>query len=118
MTVPIGGRGNVRVRTFSETLNIRVFWRRRFRSGPSSQGAFGIYQLRGSVHVRTEAPSRQTSPAADLDRGEMTMQMPITDGRESPHRSPWNKGKRIGSKPPLRTKDVPRYRSGRCSGHR
>jgi hypothetical protein len=34
------------------------------------------------------------------------MQMPITDGRENPHWSPWNKGKLIGSKPPLRTKDV------------
>jgi hypothetical protein len=34
------------------------------------------------------------------------MQMPITDGRESSHWSPWNKGKLIGSKPPLRTKDV------------
>jgi hypothetical protein len=36
----------------------------------------------------------------------MTMQIPITDGRENSHRSPWNKGKLIGSKPPLRTKDV------------
>jgi integrase len=34
------------------------------------------------------------------------MQIPITDGRENSHRSPWNKGKLIGSKPPLRTKDV------------
>src|ERR1700750_2070285 len=34
------------------------------------------------------------------------MQMPITDGRENSHRSPWNKVKLIGSKPPLRTKDV------------
>jgi hypothetical protein len=34
------------------------------------------------------------------------MQIPITDGRESSRRSPWNKGKPIGSKPPLRTKDV------------
>ena len=34
------------------------------------------------------------------------MQTPTTDGREGSHRSPWNKGKLIGSKPPLRTKDV------------
>ena len=34
------------------------------------------------------------------------MQMPITDGRENSHRSPWNKGKLIGSKPPLRTNNV------------
>src|ERR1700757_3146644 len=34
------------------------------------------------------------------------MQMPITDGRENSHRSPWNKVKLIGSKPPLRPKDV------------
>jgi hypothetical protein len=34
------------------------------------------------------------------------MQMPITDGRENSPRSPWNKGKLIGSKPPLRTKNV------------
>jgi hypothetical protein len=34
------------------------------------------------------------------------MQMPITDGRENSHWGPWNKGKLIGSKPPLRTKDV------------
>jgi hypothetical protein len=69
MTVATGGRGNVRVRAFTgENLNIRVFRRRRFRSGPSNQGGFGIYPLRGSVHVRTEGPSRQTSPAAGLDR--------------------------------------------------
>jgi hypothetical protein len=36
----------------------------------------------------------------------MTMQTSITDGRENSHRSPWNKGQLIGSKPPLRTKDV------------
>ena len=69
MTVATAGRGNVRVRPFTgENLNIRVFRRRRFRSGPSNQGGFGIYPLRGSVHVRTEGPSRQTSPAAGLDR--------------------------------------------------
>ena len=34
------------------------------------------------------------------------MQTPTTDGREGSHRSPWNKGKLIGSKPPLRTKEV------------
>ena len=34
------------------------------------------------------------------------MQTPTTDGREGSHRSLWNKGKLIGSKPPLRTKDV------------
>jgi integrase len=34
------------------------------------------------------------------------MQTPITDGRENSHRSPWNKGKLIGSKPPIRTKNV------------
>jgi hypothetical protein len=36
----------------------------------------------------------------------MTMKMPITDSRGNSHRSPWNKRKLIGSKPPLRTKDV------------
>jgi hypothetical protein len=36
----------------------------------------------------------------------MTMQIPITDGREHLHRSLWNKGKLIGSKPPLRTNNV------------
>jgi hypothetical protein len=57
------------VRAFTgENLNIRVFRRRRFRSGPSNQGGFPIYPLRGSVHVWTEGPSRQTSPAAGLDR--------------------------------------------------
>jgi integrase len=34
------------------------------------------------------------------------MQIPITDGRENSHRIPWNKGKLIGSKPPLRTNNV------------
>jgi hypothetical protein len=34
------------------------------------------------------------------------MQIPITDGRGNSHRSPWSKGKLIGSKPPLRTKNV------------
>ena len=34
------------------------------------------------------------------------MQTPTTDGREGSHRSPWNKVKLIGSKPPLRTKEV------------
>jgi integrase len=34
------------------------------------------------------------------------MHMPITDGRENSPRSPWNKGKLIGSKPPLRTNNV------------
>jgi hypothetical protein len=55
------------VRAFTgENLNIRVFRRRRFRSGPSNQGGFGIYPLRGSVHVRTEGPSRQTSAGRRL----------------------------------------------------
>ena len=77
MTVATGGRGNVRVRAFTgENLNIRVFRRRRFRSGPSNQGGFGIYPLRGSVHVRTEGPSRQTSPAAGLDRTGPALQTP------------------------------------------
>ena len=34
------------------------------------------------------------------------MQIPITDDRENSHLSPWNKGKVIGSKSPLRTKNV------------
>jgi hypothetical protein len=49
-------------------LNIRVFRRRRFRSGPSNQGGFGIHPLRGAVHVRTKGPGQQTSPAAGMDR--------------------------------------------------
>jgi integrase len=36
----------------------------------------------------------------------MTMQIPIADGREKLQQSPWNKGKLIGSKPPLRTNNV------------
>jgi hypothetical protein len=81
MTVATGGRGNVRVRAFTgENLNIRVFRRRRFGagSGLSNQGGFGIYPLRGSVHIRTEDPSRQTSPAAGRDR----------TGSEAPPRLP------------------------------
>jgi integrase len=46
------------------------------------------------------------------------MQMPITDGRENSHWSPWNKGKLIGSKPPLRTKDVWSIRTKLQVGHR
>jgi DoxX-like family len=42
MIVATGGRGNVCVRAFTgENLNIRVFRRRRFQSGPSNQGGFG-----------------------------------------------------------------------------
>lgn len=69
MTVATGGRGNVRVRAFTgENLNIRVFRRRRFRSGPSNQGGFGIYPLRGSVHVRTEVPAGRHRRPPGLDR--------------------------------------------------
>ena len=54
MTVATGGRGNVRARAFTgENLNIRVFRRRRFRSGPSNQGGFWIYAARGSFRVNT-----------------------------------------------------------------
>jgi hypothetical protein len=34
------------------------------------------------------------------------MQIHTTEGREKSQRNPWNKGRLIGSKPPLRTHNV------------
>jgi integrase len=48
----------------------------------------------------------------------MSMQMHTTEDRERSHRSPWNKGKLVGSKPPFRTKNVGSIRTKLQVEHR